>query len=221
MPDIHPIKTIIWDLDGTLYKFDQAFIHACDVATAKSCSDQIEHLSFETALISAKAGFKDHNFSGYYLLRDYQIDAERFHSEFHLHINETLIHACEETQKLLKNIPLNMGIISHASKEWMNRTLEHLGLKQLFDDEHILAFEDYDFAHKAYETKSYEMMIDRLNANPEHTLMVEDSYKNLQGAKKAGLQTAYVHHARPISPLPEYIDKQFINIIDLIQRERL
>ena len=218
MPDI---KAIIWDFDGTIYRFDKAFTHACNVAAVKACMEQNDEIKFKEAMHMAENSLAQYNFSGYELFQKYKIDEKLFHQNYHLHINETIINACTHTHELLSNINIDMGIISHASKEWIIRTLNHLGLSEFFKEQNILAFEDYNFAHKARETISYEIMLDRLNANPEHTLMVEDSYANLKGAKKAGLQTMYLHHAKPLTPQPDYIDKQYNNIIELIETEAL
>lgn len=218
MSDLKSIKTIFWDLDGTLYKFDRMFIDACNQSIAKVGVELDVGLTYDQGYKLACESFEDHNFSGQYLLERFPIDGKKFHFLFHRHINETIIKSCVKTQELLGQIRTPMGIISHGSKEWVLRMLDHLNIRQYFHDDHILAFEDYDYAHKARHTLAYETLLHAMNAAPQTTLMVEDSYKNLEGAKRAGLMTSYLHHGKQITPTPDYIDSQYNNVIDLIKK---
>ncbi|MBO6288941.1 MAG: HAD family hydrolase, partial [Alphaproteobacteria bacterium] len=88
---------------------------------------------------------------------------------------------------------------------------KHIGLFKFFDGR-FYSVEDFD-AYKKNETADvYLKFCRKIGANPQNCLFVDDSYSNLEFAKKAGLNTIRLCHGKPNDKASEYIDYAADNI---------
>ena len=53
LPDLSHIRGVVWDLDGTLYRYDALFKDACQLAAARTAIDLGIDMSFEEAVALA------------------------------------------------------------------------------------------------------------------------------------------------------------------------
>ena len=217
--DFSRIDGIIWDLDNTLYRFDAAFEHACNIASARAAISLGVPMEFEEALEVAQISFRKHGFSGLIFEQNYQICRQDYHFKFHESIDEKIIRVNEEMKAGLQNIGIQNVILTNASHEWAVRTLTHLGLKDFFPDTHILGQENVDFIPKARDNHGFEKALEILNLNPENALMVDDLSKNLRIPATMGMQTALVqHHAKDDDTdiVPDWVDVIYDDTLELI-----
>lgn len=219
--DFSSIHGIIWDLDNTLYRFDAAFEHACNIASARAAIDLGVDLEFEEALTIAQTSFEAHGFSGLIFETEYKISRRDYHFKFHESIDEKIIRVNTEMKDGLSKLNLPHVILTNASYEWAVRTLTHLGLKDFFPDTHILGQENFDFIPKARDRDGFDKALSILNLPAENILMVDDLSKNLRIPKEMGMQCALVqHHAKddgnPDGP-PKWVDASYDDTLTLIQ----
>lgn len=211
------IKGIIWDLDNTLYRFDEAFEHACNIASARAALDMGVDLSLEEAVFIAETSFENHGYSGLVFEREYNICHSEYHFKYHDAIDEKIIHANEEMREALAAVDLPHVILTNASRPWAERVLRHLGLDSWFPHERIIPQEDTDFEPKARGPRGFEMALEKLGLPTDNILMVDDMVKNLRIPKELGLQTALIHHGQVKQDLPDFVDAEFSDTITLMK----
>lgn len=206
MLDVERIRGIIWDLDNTLYRFDEAFEHACRIGSARAALDLGVTMSMEEAMVVAEHAFVTTGYSGAYFEREYNINRREYHFRYHDVIDEKVIAVNEEMKTLISALHLPHVILTNASRPWAHRVLKHLGLDPWFPDDRIIAQEDTDFVAKAQGPRGFEMALARLGLPASSILMVDDMEKNLKIPKSLGLQTALLHHGRKLEDRPDFID---------------
>lgn len=222
MIPLSQIEGIIWDLDGTLYRFDEIFKRACNHAAAKAaCSVRAEYI-YEEAYAKCVASEQQFGFSLYWFHQETKMPYEDMHFVYHDAIDETVIEKNEEMAAALRAVHLPSVILTNASRGWVERILAHLGMDDIFAVDHILALEDADFVPKGRGTAGFERAVAKLNLAPEKILMVEDLPRNLSKAKELGLVTALVHHGQLPDDM-DYVDYAFsdtLELMNILQRKQ-
>lgn len=217
MSDLSHIDGILWDLDGTLYRYDQVFIEACNIASAHTAIHLGLQLSFDEALALARTSFEKFGSSSHYFCKDHGIAYHDFHAPYHDRIDESIIAKNDEMIASLELLDMPMAILTNASRPWVKRILAHTGMDHLFTDKTIIALEDVDYKPKAAARDGFDMGLAAINRPAAQTLMVEDLPRNLIHAKQMGLTTALVHHGQvPEDHLP-LVDHQFQTTLDLVR----
>ena len=195
------IKTIIWDLDNTLYKFNEAQVDAWHYATVDYAIERGMPLSREEAYKLADHGWKNFRNSGHHFIHDYGLSANDMHIGVNKSLPENLVIPCEETPSLMQNMrDYNHVILTFAIQDWAKRVLDRTGLAEFFEPDHILGAEDYNFEDKAYSARGILTALDKIGGNANEVMFVEDTLPNLKPAKEeAGVNTVYLHHNRPMN----------------------
>jgi putative hydrolase of the HAD superfamily len=68
-----------------------------------------------------------------------------------------------------------------------------------FNDYFVKAYYSHEFGLRKPYPESYAALLDAEGLKPEETLFIDDTLKNIEGAKAAGLQT--IHLAPPATVL--------------------
>lgn len=214
------IRYILWDLDGTLYRFEQDFLVACNLAAARAAIHLGVPLQMDEAIDFAWNSHARTGQSILHFLSDYGLDKQDMHDCYHGFIDETIINASEavidKLEMVINEHSISNLIITHASRSWAHRVLKHLGLDRFFEDSNIIAKEDYDFQSKCESVVPFEMGVRVLNAEKSQTIVIEDTVKNLKTARQYGLKTALLHHAKPPQPMPDYVDFDYNNAVEFL-----
>ncbi len=210
------IKGIVWDLDNTLYRLDDAMTQAFHTAIGKAVIEAGVELDLETTVALAKKSFEEFGYSGRIFVRDYGIDDEWLHHKFHGYINETLITKSMETVDMFHASGLKHALITHGSAEWARRVLQHLGLSQWFCDDCIQGLENYKYEKKSDSALSFTQALKVLGLNAEETVFVEDTPRNLSIPHRLGMGTVLIHYGQPPEQLPSFIDAHYDNALELL-----
>lgn len=210
---------VIWDLDNTLYRLDEALYTAFDHAFARAVIAAGVDLEFSEAAALARESYREHGFSGETFIRQYGLSRAQLHYDYHGMVDEKIITACLDTVALFEALPQKHVLLTHGSRDWAQRVLTHLGLSSFFTD--ILALEDYAFEQKHESARPFLAALDKLGTPREKTLMVEDTTRNLRIPHGLGLQTALIHHGQPPVSLPAYVGHSFNNAIELLKNLRI
>lgn len=201
-------KGLIWDLDGTLYRFSNAFQMACHHAAAQAAIDAGLDHSFEDALALAKHSKEVFNYSLYIFEKRYGIPYKQLHDPYHQSLDEKIIAVNAETQKAFAESRRPNALITHANRGWALRVLDHLGLRPFFDDRCVFGREAFDFESKAESLKAIQKAAQAIGLKPEDCALMEDDLKNLEMNHRSGAHMVYVHHGHPLDPCPPYVDSQ-------------
>lgn len=215
MPLSH-VKGLIWDLDNTLYRFDQAFEKACNIAAARTVQQLIPQVSFEEAFAAAEKSYIDHGYSGKALVERYGIAYPDYHYLYHDTIDESIIERNEAIIIALGDLALPHILITHASRRWAERTLRHLSMDAYFPCDKIVALEDTQFQGKAYSSAPFIKGLELLNLPPENVLVVEDTVKNLVRPKEMGMTTVLIHHGADNHLGHDFIDHAFSDTLEFL-----
>ena len=209
------IQGVIWDLDGTLYRYEQVFLAACNIAAARTAIDLGLDMEFDDAVKLAEQSYNDQG-SSFKLFAERGIRYEDFHLPYHRAVDTTILEKNQEMRLALEQIGIPMVILTNASRDWALRTLTHLDLDKIFPPENLLALEDVNYEAKSNSARGFETALKTLGKDVGTILMVEDLPRNLVIAKNMGMTTALVHHGRPGDAVREtHIDLFYDNTLDL------
>jgi len=216
MTALADIQGLIWDLDGTLYRFDDVFKMACNRAAAKAACQLDPALLYEDALANCIQSEIDHGFSLYWFPHDGPQSYQAMHFAYHDAIEVGVIRRNEEMAQTLRALTIPSVLLTNASRGWADRALKHLGMGDIFGDGKILGLEDVGFAAKSKTSAGFEKAIALLDLPADNILLVEDQERNLPHAKSLGLKTALVHHG--LLPEQESLaDFRFADTLGLLQ----
>ncbi len=216
MTDLSHIRGVIWDLDGTLYRYNDYFKEACNIACAQTVLELGLDMSYEEALEIARRSERQ-NGNSFKIFSRYGIRYEDYHHPFHEKIDHVILEKNTDLKNSLAQVRRPMTILTNASREWAMRTLAHLDLLSVFADDKILALEDVSFKAKANHTEGFDLALLRMGVSAQHALMVEDLSRNLVVAKNMGMTTALVHHDGVSQEKEDHVDYMFKDTIDILK----
>ena len=215
--DYSNIEAIVWDLDNTLYRLDEALEHTFNLAIAKTVISMGVDLELEEASRLAHASFEEFGFSGRVFIKEYGINYEDLHFGFHKYLDEKIVERSLETKDLFSELNLSHVLITHSAKVWAEKVLSHLELSEFFPDTHILPFESYNYESKADSRKSFEMAIELLGFPPDKTVMVEDRVDNLKIPYEMGMKTVFIHHGKERNAAENFVQDSYSDAAQFLQ----
>ncbi|MBP5215272.1 MAG: HAD-IA family hydrolase [Alphaproteobacteria bacterium] len=211
--------TIVWDLDNTLYRETPQFHDRMDEITAQAA---IEDFNLPLDLATAKAmvteSYRIYRDGGEIFCQKYGIDpmelAKSYHKrkEQNLHLITPYEHLAEDLQKLA----CPQYIFSTSSRDACAAILKHIGLYDFFVGR-FYSVEDFDRYKKNESADVYLEFCQTAGLKPENCIFVDDSYSNLEFAKKAGMTTMRLCHGKPNDMGTEFIDYASDNINECLQ----
>lgn len=207
-------KVIVWDLDNTLYRETPEFHDLMDYITAEAVIEDLHlPLKMEEAKAMVTESYRTYRDGGEIFVRKYGVSPKEIFEAYHKRKEQHLapIVPYEGLLEKLKSLQCPQYIFSTSSHDACEAILKHLGLLEFFA-EHFYSVEDFD-AYKKNETADvYIKFCAKINIEPQNCLFVDDSYSNLEYAKKAGMQTIRLCHGKPNDMATEYIDYAADNI---------
>lgn len=210
------IDGVIWDLDNTLYRFEGDFEHACHIAAAKAAVKAGLDFDYDQALELCFQSYETYGHSYMIFIKEYGVEHKKIHFDFHTFIDEKLIRGEMELIALFERAPLDHVLVTHASREWAARALDHIGLRKFFPDERIIPAEEVDFERKSSSRVPFEKALGLLGLEASRVIVVEDIAENLQVPRSMGLDTVLVHYGQPPLPMPDYVGHDYNNAIDFL-----
>lgn len=211
----HHIEGIVWDLDGTLYRYDVLFKQACNLAAARTAIDLGLEMALDEAVDLATRSEELYG-SSFRLFAERGIKYDEFHHPYHRAVDTTILRKNAEMRIELQSLGMPMVILTNASRDWALRTLDHLELTDIFTEKNILSLEDVSYKSKSTSPDGFFKAIGLLNLPASSVLMVEDLAANLIHAKALGMTTALVHHGASVEAAP-HIDHFFQDTLDLVR----
>ncbi len=211
------LSGLVWDLDNTLYRFDDAFKHACNIAAARAAIKGGVDMEIDEAIAFGWKSYREKGYSITLFIEQFQLDVTRMHHDFHHFIDEKLIAACQDTAQAFRDSTQKHVLLTHASRAWAVRTLAHLGLADSFPAAHIIPAEDVSFIKKSSGTAPFEHALAALGCAAGQAAIIEDMPANLDIPKKMGMTTILVHHGQKPDPRPAFIDYDFNNALSVLR----
>jgi len=186
------IDTFIFDLDHTLYNADGIFeemrgkmsmyiAKLFDIeigAATEICLDL--YLKYGTTLEG--------------LMAEHSVDPHDFLEYTHA-IDPSIIERCEDTAKMLSELPGRKLIYTNSPIELADSILAHLEIPHLFEG--IFDIKAAELVPKPNKAPYLEF-INRYDVNPETSIMFEDTAKNLVTADIVGFDTVWLSYGREL-----------------------
>lgn len=220
MASLSHIRGIIWDIDGTLYRYEAVFQEACNLAAARTAIDLGLEMELDEAVALATRACREFG-NSFKLFMDRGIRYEDFHEPYHKAVDTTIVAKNQEIKTALESLPVPMIVLTNASRDWAKRTLKHLEYDHIFGDGRLLALEDVEYQAKAAGRKGFERALFSLGVMAGETLMVEDLARNLIHAKDMGMTTALVHHGKKQDMPERHVDHYFQDALELVRALRV
>ena len=221
------IKSVAFDLDGTLLNRSESIRHYCDYFV-------LQHLDW----------FENHNDTTlttdrmYTLYRDslsktpeyYATVIDQFNwvkrpdpEYLDRHYRECMITFCipqnnvYTTLRALKSMGITFGIITNGVSMHQTHKIERLNLHQVVD----MILISSDCGYKKPDAEIFEAYCSEMRVKPEETLFVgDDAMRDIWGAASVGMHTAWFSDGRPWKHQdfePERIIDDLIESITFIQ----
>ena len=126
-------KTIIWDLDNTLYRITPEFADMLDEATAIAAIEDLGvPLNFEEAKAKVKESYMTYRDGGEIFVQQYGIDPEAMFQAYHKRKPIAPIVPYENLLEKLESLPNEQYIFSTSTHEVCEKILKHIGLYDFF-----------------------------------------------------------------------------------------
>lgn len=217
MFDLNHINAIIWDLDDTLYSVTDDLHRSMRESVARAVIKMGYPISYDDALAMAERSQAEYRLTVKMLCDHFGINKRDLHLPFHAEMDHTVTIACPDLPQAFADRPhIKHVLMTHASRDWAMRMLDHLGLSQYFEPHAVLGLEDVDFRHKHESDYVVRTCLDILGAEAATTAFAEDRVYNLTYPKKMGLTTILIDHPSQPRELPDYIDHRFARAADFL-----
>jgi phosphoglycolate phosphatase len=212
-------KIIVWDLDNTLYRETPEFHDLLDKITAEAAIEDLNlPLDFQTAKAMVTDSYRTYRDGGEIFVQKYGISPKEMFDAYHKRKEENLnpIVPYEGLLEHLENLNCPQYIFSTSSHSACEAILRHIGLYDFFAGR-FYSVEEFDYYKKNETPDVYLKFCQAIKAKPQECLFIDDSYSNLEFAKKAGMTTVRLCHGKPNDKSQEYIDYNINECLNFLE----
>lgn len=233
------VKGFVFDFDGVFYayKFIPGDLNSlCDTIMAKAATALLKShgLTLTLAKRLAHQGYEDHGDAITGLCswaQENEVEPESFKAdlfaEYHKNLQTALLklspHIFENRRDLQSAFKLSQGLVKNGIATHSCAThiahpfLASMGIRQYFEDAAVIGLANGDYTLKHTGPRLIELACDAMGLHPDDIAFVEDTPRNLKTFKDKypSAVTIYIHHGRPLDTLPDYINVQFYNILEM------
>lgn len=207
-------RVIVWDLDNTLYRETPEFHDLLDEITAKAAIEDLKlPLDFATAKAMVTESYRTYRDGGEIFVQKFGISPKDMFDAYHKR-KELNLHPIVPYDGLLERIEklqCPQYILSTSSHDACEAILKHIGLYNFFAGK-FYSVEEFNCYKKNESPDVYLKFCNAINHKPENCIFIDDSYSNLEFAKKAGMATMRLCHGKANDKCCEYIDIAADNI---------
>lgn len=212
-------KTIIWDLDNTLYFETEEYKNKLNEATAIAAINEFGiPLDFETATAKVKESYKMYRDGLEIFAREYNIPHKDLYVSYHNYKSQLIdmISPYENLPEELKTLQCPQYVFSTSSRDICEQILKHIGLYEFFKNR-FFSVEDFEVYKKNESSEVYRKLCEKINKNPEDCIFIDDSYSNLCYAKEIGMTTIRVFYRNNSAKDMTFIDSAYKGIDECIK----
>lgn len=183
------IKTVLFDLDDTLYPCDTGLWEALGERMTIYMRDQLHIPEDQIHPLRVKY-YGEYGTTLKGLQKFYGVKAEDYLTYVHDVDVTHYINADPDLREMLINIPTNKVIFTNADQGHAKRVTAALGISDCFDQVvDVIRMDPYCKPFPQAYDKVMEIIGD---PNPSHYLLLDDFTRNVEAAIKAGMQAILV-----------------------------
>ncbi len=212
-------KTIIWDLDNTLYVETQEFKNMLNEATALAAIKEFNvPLDFQTATDKVKESYSIYRDGLEFFAQEYKIPHKDLYIAYHKYKAEVVptIEPHKNLLEQLKSLNCPQYVFSTSSKDICEQILKHIGLYEFFKDR-FYSVEDFDVYKKNESSDVYSKLCEKIGVSPKDCIFVDDSYSNLDYGKQIGMTTIRIYYKNNSAKDMNFIDSAYKGIEECIE----
>ena len=210
------IKTVLFDLDGTLIQTPSAILKSFEIIF----KSHLSHVKVDQKTLSSFLGQSLFKTFGLYV--DHEKEIEHLVSEYRK-VSEALLKDgvkaypnARSTIEYLKQHRINVGVVTSKLRTVALKHIEMAGLSGLFDV--VIGYEDV-IEHKPNPEPILKGMA-MLQAHKDETVYIGDHENDMISAKKAGCLTCAVSYSLRLEDMlkqfPDYVIDDLENVKDFI-----
>lgn len=211
-------QVIVWDLDNTLYRETPEMHRLMDQIAAEAAVEDLKlPLDLPTAKAIVTESYRTYRDGGAIFIRDYGVSPKEMFDAYHKRkeAHLTPIKPYNGLLERLKDLSCPQYIFSTSSHDVCELILKKLGLYDFFRTR-FYSVEEFDAYKKNESADVYLKFCEQICVDPHDCLFVDDSYSNLECAKKAGMRTVRLCHGKPNDQAAQYIDYAADDIDDCL-----
>ena len=211
-------KTIIWDLDNTLYFETEEYKNKLNEATAAAAIKEFNvPLDFKEATEKVKESYATYRDGLEIFSREYGIPHKDLYVSYHNYKSELVktIAPYEGLLENLKSLQCPQYVFSTSSKDICEKILKHIGLYDFFAGR-FYSVEDFDVYKKNESPDVYARLCQTIGVNPQECIFVDDSYSNLDFAKQCSMTTIRIYYGNNSAKDMPFIDSAYKGIEECI-----
>lgn len=212
-------STIVWDLDNTLYRETPEFHDLMDEITAQAAIEDLKlPLDMATAKAMVTESYKKYRDGGEIFIKDFGVSPKAIFDAYHKRKEQNLspIKPYKDLLPKLQSLPEPQYIFSTSSHNACEAILKRIGLYDFFAG-NFYSVEEFDAYKKNESADVYLKFCQKANIVPQECIFIDDSYSNLECAKKAGMTTVRLCHGKQNNKSTEYIDFAVDNIEECLK----
>jgi len=225
------IREALIDVDGTLYSLrDRGYLRACFKSTVGAIFDDAPLSAlFRPALWSLAATVQRHGLHRGSALPAGSPETKRITGAARRGLTPDFVRRdpalIDAFSALRRDDPaFNLVVVTHSPKRWAKEVMDRLGIADLIAEDRLICadtqLKNLAFIDKGYP-QSYGLLSKLGYLAPEtdrvQAILIDDSLRNMQAAKSAGLITAWIS-AQDRTTLPDYIDMVAHHPAAILQR---
>lgn len=190
--DIFYPSAIVWDLDRTLYPFDERFKVANQQAVLKVMQGykievsphQFQNISAATYPMQALGN----------LSRQYGLDMDQLFYDYFSHLDESFLRPNQAflDAAIALSATVKFGLLSHCNNSWAQRALLQLGLNEMILPAHRLTIEDMRTGGKDQTATALLSLFNKMGVTARECMVADDKDKNLAIARELGCCTVLI-----------------------------
>ena len=212
-------KTIIWDLDNTLYVETQEFKNLLNEATALAAIKEFNvPLDFQTATDKVKESYSIYRDGLEFFAQEYKIPHKDLYVAYHKYKAEVVptIEPHKNLLERLQSLNCPQYVFSTSSRDICEQILKHIGLYEFFKDR-FYSVEDFDVYKKNESSDVYSKVCEKIGVSPKDCIFVDDSYSNLDYGKQIGMTTIRIFYKNNSAKDMDFIDSAYKGIDECIE----
>jgi putative hydrolase of the HAD superfamily len=184
----HNIECLLIDLDDTLYPHNSGTWEQVRLRIDHFLIEEMHFPPEDVTALRARL-FRQYGTTLRGLQIEYEVDMEHYLDFVHNIPLENHLSPDPELYQMLVALPQRKVIFTNASARHARRVIEILGVQGCFEriiDIHII------YPHCKPEVEAFQTALTVLQADPERTLLVDDTPANLVTARSLGLATVSI-----------------------------
>ena len=183
------IDLILWDLDRTLCLHNLIFHQDAPIAVGDAA---IEMGATEEAYEIAKTSYTGQRRSVIAVAERFNLDPDELFQIYYKHLKDNFLTPNRKLIEAFAVSPYQNGILTNASRLWIERALSKLELIGYFNDDYLFGYDERKQHKKIDGRDVLKKLVEGQGYNCKNVMVVDDATKNLSIPKELGMQTVLI-----------------------------